>query len=183
MKNKDDLIIIEGLTKGDRNAFKELYQKYSSSLMRQIFSVTNNQELTEEILHETLITAVEKINFYKPKESGSFKAWLMRIATNKSIDLLRKVKKECPPQAENIIPSTEGLSIERESYVNLHGAIKMLPLLQRSAISLRLLEDLSYMEISKVLGVSISSIKQALFKGKKSLKKTLNESEWCDERI
>ncbi len=183
MSNWTDKTIVEGLKKGERGAFKELYQRYSPSLMRQIFSLTYNREIAEEVLHETLITALDKINFFDLKEKGGLKAWLMRIATNKAIDLLRTQKRTVLENSVDEIPSIEGLTIQKESYISIQQEICKLPLLQRSAISLRVFDELSYLEISRILGVSISSIKQALFKGKKTLQQKISNNEWCNERI
>lgn len=175
--------IICGLKTGTPDSFHKMYHEYCKILIQQSYSVLKNREQAEEVTHETFITAVKKINFLKYQNENSLKNWLIRICVNKSIDILRRTKNIGINEVVLNLETAEDIYITREKSFLMEREFQALPLLQRSAVSLRVLEDLSYMDISKVLGVSIDSVKQSIYKAKKTLKVNLQEKEWCNDRI
>lgn len=183
MENYNTKSIIDGLKLGDPKSFQQMYERFCKMLMQQSYSVLKNKEQSEEVVQETFITAINKINFFKYQNENSLKNWLIRICINKSIDVVRKTKNLNLKNVVQDLETTEDIYINKEKSFLMENEFQELPLLQRSVVSLRVLEDLSYMDISRVLGVSMASVKQSIFKAKRTLRESLQEKEWCDERL
>ena len=179
-----DQEIVEGLRASDKEAFNMLFHKYSQPLLRHIYRMTSNKEISEEILNETFMTIIKKINFYQDRtnERGTFKSWIFRIATNESIDHIRKEnrrKKKLDSIKEKEVfqqtPEEEIQSIQEEGLI--YKLMMELPTVQRTILNLKIKEELSYIEISRVCGCSVNAVKQALFRARVNLK---NKLELCE---
>ena len=168
--------LVEKLKIGDESAFYALYERHAKALLRHLVSMMGNDQEAEDLLHESLMIMIKKINFYEPRPdlTSSFKTWLFRLATNRAIDEIRKRKK--PMVKSDEVEKAEDEKIvkkEEESAMKRH--MDELPPLQRTVLSLRVHDDLSYLEIAAICGKDINSIKQNLFQARKSLKAALGE--------
>lgn len=87
MSMNDDALV-ERLKNGDETAFTALYERHATSLLRHLVCLLGNQQEAEEILHESLMLMIQKINFYQSRSElkNSFKSWLFRLSTNRAID-------------------------------------------------------------------------------------------------
>lgn len=170
----DDELVGE-LRKGSEEAFNLLYQRYSSSLLRHIMCVLKSKDEAEEVLHECFILMLQKINFYQPRTElqQSFKAWLYRLATNRAIDELRKKKSPGDLRVSEVQTSAEIDYVVKEESSLFAKLFESLPPVQRTLLGLRVHEDLSYQEISVIVGKDINAVKQGLFQAKKTLKDLL----------
>ncbi len=166
MQETDDELA-EKLKKGDESAFYSIYERHSKSLLRHLVSMMGNVQEAEELLHESLMLMIKKINFYEPRPdlTSSFKTWLFRLSTNRAIDEIRKRKK---PQFES-----EVVEVRDEEEIDMNHYMDRLPPLQRTVLNLRVHDDLSYLEIATICGKDVNAIKQCLFQAKKSLKNYL----------
>jgi RNA polymerase sigma factor (sigma-70 family) len=170
--------LVEQLKEGRVEAFDAIYAKYSSGLLRHLYHLFANQQEAEELLHESMLLMIQKINFYTPNPSlpQSFKAWFYRLTTNRAIDEIRKRKGRIVPgeiEVKSYISGQEDLYFEKEQEHLLSDLVLKLPLMQRIVLSMRVKEDLTYAEISAILGKDINSIKQSLFQARKSMKQLL----------
>lgn len=165
--------IVQGIKACDETSFDLLFERYSKCLLRHIYKITLNLEISEEILNEVFLTVVKKIDSFK---GGNLKAWIYRIATNESIDYLRKRKRNQSKEKCEI----DETSFHQDSYRNdsevIMSLIQKLPALQRMAINMKVNDEMSYKEMASICGCSIESIKQALFKGRSNLKIILKEN-------
>lgn len=171
---------IERLRGGDEEAFALIYDQLSRPVLNHLVCMLGQQELAEEVLHETFMTLIAKINFYRhdPGLRDSFRSWVFRLATNRAIDEIRKLKKvrfeDVQAQlGEQASAEADYEAMERDSRVQ--GMILRLPLLQRTVLNLRLNGDLDHQEIARVCSCSIDSVKQALFLARRGLKTMLLE--------
>lgn len=177
MSMNDDALV-ERLKIGDETAFEALYAKHATSLLRHLFCLMGNQQEAEEMLHESLMLMIQKINFYVPRSDlkNSFKSWLFRLSTNRAIDEIRKRKSvqefvNAYHEMERPVQDEVYHSKEREFIIS--DMLLKLPLMQRMVLSLRVLDDLSYMEISTICGRDINTVKQGLFHARKAMKNLL----------
>lgn len=169
--------LIENLKRGEDSAFEELYERYSTGLLQHLYCLMGNQEEAEDMLHESVMLMIQKINFYSPQSNlkNSFKAWLYRLSTNRAIDEIRKRKthQELDNETPIDMPEQNELYEEKEKEKLIGELLMKLPLMQRMVLSLRVHEDLSYMEISAICGRDVNTIKQGLFHARKTMKKML----------
>lgn len=92
--NFSDDELAQQLRSGDEAAFAVLYERYAESLLRHLICLLNSQQEAEDMLHESMMLMIQKINYYSPKPElkNSFKSWLYRLSTNRAIDEIRKRK-------------------------------------------------------------------------------------------
>lgn len=179
--------LIKRLTAGDNEAFRDLVQRYQSLVYKSCYNILRQQEEAEDIAQEVFIEVYESIDQFKHQSKLS--TWLYRIAINKSLNHLRKVKRK------SLFHSIEGffvnsknteLDIEdkstqqsphtiefKERNAILQSAIDSLPENQRIAFTLNKFDELSYQEITEIMGLSLSSVESLIHRAKISLQKKL----------
>jgi RNA polymerase sigma-70 factor (ECF subfamily) len=88
-----DIDLIKKVRKGEQDAFKVLYLKYSDLLFAFIIhNMGNNQDVAQDIWQETWCSAVEKLDKFQFK--SSFFTWVCAIAKNKIYDYYRQTKRQ-----------------------------------------------------------------------------------------
>ncbi len=83
--------LVISLKRNDRKAFEHLYDNYSAALYGAIFKILNNEEKAQDVMQEVFLKIWRKINEFDPSRGRLF-TWMINIARNSSIDLLRKEK-------------------------------------------------------------------------------------------
>ena len=169
---------IERAKKGDQVAFTFLLDFYWSEVYSFMLKRTENETDAEDITIETFSKAFDKIGTYNPE--FQFNTWLIAIAKNVHIDLLRKKKSslfiditdEEDNQAYNIAdstPSAEDELITEQNLSQLLRYIKELKPHYQEVIQLRYFQEFSYQEIAEQLGQPLNNVKIKLLRAKKLL--------------
>lgn len=169
---------IEKAKKGDQVAFTYLLDHYWNEVFGFMLKRTENETDAEDIAIETFSKAFDKIATYNPEYQ--FNTWLIAIAKNVHIDLLRKRKSslfveitdEEDQQAYNIAdttPSAEDELITEQNLSRLLQYIKELKPHYQEIIQLRYFQELSYLEIAEQLNEPLSNVKIKLLRAKKLL--------------
>ena len=163
---------IERAKKGDQVAFTFLLDFYWSEVYSFMLKRTENETDAEDITIETFSKA------FNPE--FQFNTWLIAIAKNVHIDLLRKKKSslfiditdEEDNQAYNIAdstPSAEDELITEQNLSQLLRYIKELKPHYQEVIQLRYFQEFSYQEIADQLGEPLNNVKIKLLRAKKLL--------------
>jgi len=169
---------IERAKKGDQVAFTFLLDFYWSEVYSFMLKRTENETDAEDITIETFSKAFDKIASYNPE--FQFNTWLIAIAKNVHIDLLRKKKSslfiditdEEDNQAYNIAdstPSAEDELITEQNLSQLLRYIKELKPHYQEVIQLRYFQEFSYQEIAEQLVEPLNNVKIKLLRAKKLL--------------
>ena len=183
----NDHSLMKRTAQGDLSAFEELVAKYQRLVLNTIFRYIGNQAEAEDLSQEVFIRVFKFAKRYRPK--AKFTTWLYRIITNICLNYYRQKKRkpsisldspvfvegeELPLQI-SLPPDTHPDVIlerqERDSIIR--EAIDSLPENQKMAVILQRFEGLSYGEISKIMGCSVSAIESLLFRAKQTLKEKL----------
>jgi len=82
--------LVERCKRGDPAAYTRLYNQHSKEMYNTILRLVDHTGEAEDILQESFVVAFEQIN--RLHHADGFRAWIKRIAINKSIDRLRKKK-------------------------------------------------------------------------------------------
>jgi RNA polymerase sigma-70 factor, ECF subfamily len=170
--------IIEKATNGDQVAFTSLLDMYWNEVYGFMLKRTENETDAEDITIETFSKAFDKIAKYNPE--FQFNTWLIAIAKNVHIDMLRKKKislfvdmtDEEDHQAYNVAdttPSAEDKLITEQNLSRLLEYIKQLKPHYQEVIQLRYFQELSYQEIAEQLNEPLSNVKVKLLRAKKLL--------------
>lgn len=176
---------IKQVKKGDQNAFAEIVELFKDKVYQLCYRMVGNAHDAEDIAQEAFIRAYVNINSYDTNRK--FSTWLYRIATNLSIDRLRKRKPDYFLDAE--IEGTEGLTmysqvpsdeIQPDEMVEtlefqewIQQEINELPVMYRSVIVLKYIEELSLKEIGDILDLPIGTVKTRIHRGREALRKRL----------
>ncbi|MBB6454003.1 RNA polymerase sigma-70 factor (ECF subfamily) [Salirhabdus euzebyi] len=178
---------IKQVKKGDQSAFEEVVNFYQNKVFQICYRMLGNIHEAEDIAQEAFIRAYTNIHSFD--ETRKFSTWLYRIATNLSIDRIRKKKPDYFLDAE--VPGTEGLtmysqlstdeplpedeveSLELQSYIQKQ--VMTLPEKYRSVITLRYIDDLSLLEISEILDMPMGTVKTRIHRGREALRKKLQD--------
>jgi RNA polymerase sigma-70 factor (ECF subfamily) len=169
---------IEKAKKGDQVAFTYLLDRYWNEVYGFMLKRTENETDSEDITIETFSKAFDKIATYNPE--FQFNTWLIAIAKNVHIDMLRKKKStifveitdEQDHQAYTIAdssPSVEDALITEQNLSRLLQFIKELKPHYQEVIQLRYFQEMSYQEIAEQLNEPLSNVKIKLLRAKKLL--------------
>lgn len=164
--------LVEDLKKGDEFAFEQIYSLFEKPLYNHLLKMTGSSQKSEEIFQDVMLTMIKKIDHYTHRLDlkNSFKAWIFRIATNLAIDEIRKNKKlTFTQEAPEVV--VESYEVEIENFKErLNILIMKLPVIQRTFLNLKINEELSHLEIAAVCGCNVNSVKQGLFRARRTLK-------------
>ncbi|WP_264560548.1 RNA polymerase sigma factor [Flavobacterium sp. N2270] len=175
---------IEKAKNGDQVAFTFLLDFFWNEVFGYMLKRTENEADTDDIVIETFAKAFDKIATYNP-EFG-FNTWLIAIAKNVHIDMLRKKKTSLfldmnnneNNQAYQIIdetPSAEDDIITEQNLSQLLGYIKELKPAYQEVIQLRYFQEMSYIDISETLEEPLNNIKVKLLRAKKLLAEIISK--------
>jgi RNA polymerase sigma-70 factor (ECF subfamily) len=181
-----DKILIDAMQAGNQKAFQEFVETYQNMVTNTCYGLLQNVADAEDVTQEVFIEVYRSIS--KFRGDSKLSTWLYRIATTRSIDVLRKRKRRSMVQSIQTFFGGEASAMQvpdnrsqtpQEALENderaavLAAAVAKLPEPQQIAFTLSKYEDLSYQQIAEVMDKSISSVESLLFRAKQNLRKYL----------
>lgn len=177
-----DELLMEGIARGDTQAFSELYGRYKSKLLYYFYRMLGSDEAkAQDFLQDLFMKVVEKPDLFD--SSRKFSTWIFSVAHNMCKNEYRKleVRKIMDRNSEEEAlrkPSDELESDRRADIGSFNSALyKQLDLLdndKRTTFILRFKEGLSIKEISEAMECSEGTVKSRLFYTNKHLSSKLN---------
>jgi RNA polymerase sigma-70 factor, ECF subfamily len=174
---------------GDRAAFGRLVEKHKSSVYGLCYRLVGSTDEARDAAQEAFVRAYTSIRDFDARQP--FGAWVLRIARNHCIDLLRRRRPTlalgpetrgedldpgvAPEPADRFAISGEQALQEREAQRDLDCAIAALPPRYREVIALFHVQHKSYAEIAATLGVPMGTVMTWLHRARKELKEKLAE--------
>jgi len=168
---KTDREIIEEYSKGNiEQATNEFVRRYKNFIYLVAYRYVRNYDDAEDITQEVFIDALRKLKDFR--QESSLKTWLYRITVNKAKNLLRRRNlisfiSFSRPEEDNDLDfpdHTQSNKLEnKELEEKFLEVLATLPEKQREVFSLRYFEDLSFNEISEMLGTSVGGLKANYF--------------------
>lgn len=179
-KALEDFKLIDMAVGGDEKAYAKLLQRYKRPVYHMILKMVRNIDDAEDLTIESFAKAFRSLHRFK--KDFTFSTWLFRIATNNTIDFIRK-KKLNTLSIENTYTDDDGqsVSIDVEDDGNLNPqeeAIKaqkeeiiqvfvgMLPPKYQKLVRLRYFHELSYEEIAVELDAPLGTVKAQLHRAR-----------------
>jgi RNA polymerase sigma-70 factor (ECF subfamily) len=171
--------LIEEFAKGNvEQASIEFVKRYKNFVYLVAFRYVKNHEDAEDITQEVFIDSLQKIKYFR--QESSLKTWLYRITVNKSKNFLRKQKlltlvrfskdEEDEDKEVDFPDISQNNRLEsKELEERFLEAIAQLPEKQREVFSLRYFDNLSFNEISNMLGTSVGGLKANYFHAVKKI--------------
>ena len=157
-----DLLRSEG---GLPRAFDELVESYGERLYWHIRRIVVMHEDAQDALQEAFVTAYASIRSFRGESIGSLTAWLYKIATTSAIKALKRRRRGLFASLDSLRGEllsdyeAEVLPDADEIVVRLQRAVLGLPMKQKMVFNLRYYDELSFEEISRITGDSVSTLK------------------------
>ena len=114
---KDYLLVLRALNEKDQRAYTELMGRYKDSVYFMLLKMVNNSDDAEDLTIETFSKAFKRLDQYTPQ--FAFSTWLFKIASNHSIDFIRKKRIQVLSMDQGIATSDGGtMRIDAKAAVN-----------------------------------------------------------------
>ena len=171
MKNinkKDIKILFNKLKEGDKEALKEIYNKCNKIVYGIAFSILKNRDNSEDIVQIVFMKIMNMSKDLLPIKNEM--SWIYSLTKNETLNYIRKQKDLVNiEEAYFLLEEDKEIEkiIEKDSYNNL---IKKLPEKDREIISLKILSNMSFREISNLLNMPIGTVQWRYYTSLHSLK-------------
>ena len=185
--SEQDRVLVEQALAGNERAFRILMQKYDKALHHHIYRMVRTKGEVEDLVQESFIKAFSALTSYS--SDYAFSTWLYKIATNHTIDYLRKKKlptfsidKPILTKDGNLEYEVPDITYRPDRHVVadqrralIQQAIDSLPEKYHRVIVLRHQQEKSYEEIAQELDLPLGTVKAHIFRARKLLYKYLRE--------
>jgi RNA polymerase sigma-70 factor (ECF subfamily) len=179
-----DAALMLRVKRGDEAAFAALVEKYKQPVMNLVFRTLRDATEAED-LAQNVFLQVHK-SAYRYEVTARFSTWLFTIARNLCLNEIRRRTRHPADSLEGTQQENEEQParqfedvktalpqealLQRELEQKIEQALAELPETQRTAILLCRRDDLSYEDIAKIIGCSLSATKSLIHRGRETLK-------------
>lgn len=166
-----DYKIVQKAVAGDEKAYAELFKRYKDSVLFMISYMVSNRNDAEDLMFAAFEKAFANLDQYD--SNIAFSTWIYKIASNTTIDFIRKKKNLLNDfDANEALADEDRLSEELERQQRADFMRKKVSLLKaryRKLIELRYFDEYSYEEIAEELAISLNTVKKQLFRARQLL--------------
>lgn len=180
MENRLNSLVNEWLVlsyqSGNKAALNLLVKRWHRPLIKKILIKIQNLEAAKDIAQDCWVVVINSI--YRLNNPADFGGWLMKIASNKSIDWLRKKgveQKYLANALDNNELSDENPDHRMTMIRNMQVAFDQLSLKDRKIIYMHYSMGLTIKDISEKLNISEGTVKSRLFTARENLKNKINK--------
>jgi len=201
MPEVDEVQLVIRAKAGEQEAFGLLVQRHGKAVLNLIDKMIRDRNIVEDLWQETFVRALENLHTYEPRtptgsEGGpSFVSWLYRIASNLTLDELRRrgrwrmfswstlkprrtnepdTDEDYDPPADQ--PDAIAVLEARENIQRVRRALDTLSPEWRMMLVMREYQDLPYEEIAEILNVPIGTVRSRLARAREQLRLALLQS-------
>ena len=182
-----DAALVKALRSGDMCAFDDLLHRYDRRLFRVAWKITRNRQDAEEVVQDSLLKVFTHLEGFRGE--SLFSSWLIRIAINKALMKIRGTKRNIVALDEEIKAGDYAFTREIKdsrctpeqvcSQRELLGVVLRLakgvrPSCRR-VFELHMQEDLSNLDIGRILGITEATAKARLFRARQDLKRSISK--------
>ncbi|NJP04958.1 MAG: sigma-70 family RNA polymerase sigma factor [Chloroflexaceae bacterium] len=186
--------LVEAGQRGDIEAFNQLVEMYERRVYNLCYRMLGDADSAADATQDSFLSAFRHLQRFR---GGSFRSWLLRIATNTCYDVLRSRKRRptisldaARESEDGMIPfdppdpgeSPDEFALRRERSKVLEEAIAALPEDQRITVILSDVQGLSYNEIAEITGSNLGTIKSRLSRARARLRDVLKARELLPSR-
>jgi RNA polymerase sigma factor (sigma-70 family) len=179
---QDFLLIDQAVNEHDEQAFAMLLERYRKPVYHMVLKMVRNVDDAEDLTIEAFAKAFK--NLHKFKKDYTFSTWLFRIATNNSIDFIRKKKLETMSlntsyqddsganvtiDVKDVNLDPQELAIKTQKIELIQLFVTKLPAKYQRLVRLRYFKELSYEEIAKELDAPLGTVKAQLHRARELL--------------
>ncbi len=180
----DEQALIRAAQRGGLDAFNTLVLSHQDSVYSVAYRIMGESAGAADAAQNTFITAFKRLDTY---HGGSFRAWLLRIATNLCYDELRRLKRRPATSIEELpdaeaddgpaLPdpgdTPEQVATRRELQQAIADCIRTLGDDQRAVLVMSDVEEMDYQEIADVTGANLGTVKSRLSRARAAVRDCL----------
>jgi len=165
---------------GDPEAYQDIFHRYSKPVLSFIYAMIGDRSNAEELLQETFIRAYQRLD--SARVTGRFSSWLFGIARNVVREAIKAKYRDRrkvslgDPEFEALEDARAGQNesvIAAELRRVIRRALADLPESRRVVFVLKIVNQMSYEEISSATGTSIAKLKTDLHRARLELRRKL----------
>ncbi|SKB49146.1 RNA polymerase sigma-70 factor, ECF subfamily [Sphingobacterium nematocida] len=171
----DDIVpLVERLKASDKQAFNELYEKYSLGLFQLLLKMVRNRSTAEELLQNTFVKVWDNRMMLDTRKS--FRAWVFKIAQNEVYTYYRKAAKDQKIQEQlyNTFDELYHIDLEQDLQSKqldlLNRALGSLSERKRQIFELCKLQRKSYDEVAQLLDISPSTVSNLMVRSNQQIR-------------
>lgn len=183
-----DRAALQAVAEGDRNAFREIVDRYTSVIYNLAYRMLGDSRLAEEAVQEIFLRVYRSLHRFDGNRR--FFTWMFTLAVNHLRSSLRSRRwrrdntllsfddsiREQSFDDKN--PDPEADLIKKEAIRAVHGALQILPVKYREVFVLREIEEIPLKDTAMILGVPENTVKTWTRRSREKLKKILAERDW-----
>lgn len=179
----------------ETGAFEELVELYQTRLVAVMHHLLGSAEEAEDLAQEVFLRVYRARKKYRPR--AKFSTWLFTIANNLALNVLRSRQRRPvvpleihdsgplgPRPAEQLVRDRSGTPTQRLQQQELvdviRRALEELNERQRMAVVLNKFEDMNYVEIAEVMGLTVKAVKSLLSRARTNLRTALQDYIYMD---
>jgi RNA polymerase sigma-70 factor (ECF subfamily) len=148
----------------------ELIVPYIPNLRRYARALVGDRDGADDLVQDTLERAVRKFHLWRP---GDLRAWLFSIMHNVFVNQLKSRKIAADVEVDDTFAAPVP-SVTRTDVMDLQRALGTLAPEQREVVLLVALEDMSYADVSRALGIPMGTVMSRLSRGRERLRRVMN---------
>jgi len=182
-RQRVDALLLQRVADGDKQAFADLYDRFSGPLFGAAMQILRDQEEAQDVVHDTFVTLWEKAVTFDTSRGSAF-AWAVTLTRNRAIDRVRMRRRRGELLAESV-PSDLGyaetgseptggeIAALGDDARAVRAAVLTLPLEQRRALELAFFGGLTQEEIARKLAEPLGTVKARIRRGLLKLRDAL----------
>lgn len=174
--------LVSGCIRKDRDAQGELYARYASRLYMLCLRYIEDTEQARDLMHDSIIKALDNIRSFRNDSEGSLYVWLRKITLNMVFDTLRQnnrfreisIELISDDDLQNVEDSDDEPAQEIPESV-FKQAISTLTPVRRAVFNMYYIDGFSHKEIAKALDITERGSTSILAKARASVRKAITD--------
>jgi RNA polymerase sigma factor (sigma-70 family) len=186
--------LVEVAQRGDAESFNALVRLYEGRVYNLCYRMLGDPDSAADAAQDAFLSAFRNLRSFR---GGSFRSWMLRIATNTCYDILRARKRRptvsldidgddedasSPLQIADSAETPDDFALRRELAAAIQHGLTALPEEQRIIVILSDIQGLAYEEIAQITGTNLGTIKSRLSRGRARLREVLKAGELLPTR-
>jgi RNA polymerase sigma factor (sigma-70 family) len=186
--------LVEVAQRGDVESFNALVRLYEGRVYNLCYRMLGDADSAADAAQDAFLSAFRNLRSFR---GGSFRSWMLRIATNTCYDVLRVRKRRpsvsldidaedesasSPLQIADPAESPDDFALRRELAAAIQDGLAALPDEQRIVLILSDIQGLAYEEIAQITNSNLGTVKSRLSRGRARLREVLKAGELLPTR-
>jgi RNA polymerase sigma factor (sigma-70 family) len=186
--------LVEVAQRGDAESFNALVRLYEGRVYNLCYRMLGDPDSAADAAQDAFLAAFRNLRSFR---GGSFRSWMLRIATNTCYDILRARKRRptisldmnlddndesSPLQIADITETPDDFALRRELATAIQHGLTALPEEQRIIVILSDIQGLAYEEIAQITATNLGTVKSRLSRGRARLREVLKAGELLPTR-